>query len=640
MRGRNKVFNSQRFDGGQSVDESLGLKYSHAYSKALDFRKKPSQLTVLPAPRRIGKGVTADLIQDVVQIPNGARYALGTNGTIYKISNSNVMTSEYSMDAGAWGAAYRADTDSVYFTSATAVSRIFGASNATPVFQPNKYSTSHSIDSKSYRNGGVLTFTPQTSEATTILETALQKCEFQPDIEPLYSIKILIKTVGTGDWSVIVHDDANNELGRKQIVNASLIANTLNEFTFSAPITMLVKPNARTYHFHVISTVNDGTLACGTANDLSTADFQVVAPRLISTNNGIHPIANFLHLTVVGNGRYLSAWEPLSDDPSNAEWQRHRLTFPPGYEVCGLAVTDEFLVIGAEKRSTSSTRNFQDGKLFFWDGLSDTYNFFIDVPEGSPEALSTYHNVVYFIANGVLCAWAGGRSFSKLRTIADTNGEYTDLHENTRVYPNAMAVRRGVLKIGYPGITTSTTLQHGIYSWGALDKNFDDSFGYESIISTNNNLFDGTNTKQIGCVRSFGDEMYISWRDDDPALDSHYGLDIIDNFSDPAPSATWESRVFDAGFLFKPKAAKRLKIWFDSLPSGITLTPKFKIDGGSWEYGDAVTTGTYTITDLSNRQFHDIQYGFSLTLVATQTPVIKSIALEYDPQEEEDVFSE
>jgi len=628
------VVGQQNFYGGIATNEKLGIPYSHAYSRAMDFRKKPSQMSVLPGARQVSGAVVVDLVQNIVQIPNGIRYALGDQGYVYKIDTSNVFSTVGKLDDGAHGMVYRADTDSVYLASSTTVSRIFKASTA-PILEVNKYGTSKSTDSDATRTGGTATYTL----TTAVNEGATHLCSFTSDIEPLYSVKLKVVTVGTGDWTVAIHDDANNELATKTITNANLTASALNEFVFSSPVRMLVEPNARTYHIHVYSTVADGTVQVATASDFSTADFEIYAPRLVDSTNGAHPIANFAQYTVVGNERYLSAWEPLSDDPSNAEWERHKVTLPPGYEVCGLASTDEFLVIAAEKRSTDASRDFQDGKLFMWDGASTTYSFYIDVPEGSPQSPFTYNNLVYCNVNGALMCWPGDRRLVKVRTFADTDTEYTDTDDETEAYPNMMGVRRGVLLLGYPSSTNNQTIQHGVYSWGAVDKNFPQVFGYNYAISTGTRTYDGSNALRIGCVRSFGDQCYISWRDDSQT-GTKYGVDIVDNASDPAGSASWESLIFDAGQVFKQKRALRLKIRTKTLPSGVTIKPKWKIDrAASWTYGTDFTSGTETIAGIGNKQFFEIQWGFDVTCTGTDTPEILGVAFEFEAASDADAFN-
>src|SRR4051812_30874218 len=97
----------QQFFGGQSSDEAIGTPSSFSYSRALDHRRNPSQLSVLPGPRKISSGVVQDLILNMVQVQNGTRYAYGDQGNIYKISTSNVLTYLNKLPAGSDGCLYR-----------------------------------------------------------------------------------------------------------------------------------------------------------------------------------------------------------------------------------------------------------------------------------------------------------------------------------------------------------------------------------------------------------------------------------------------------------------------------------------------------------------------------------------------------
>lgn len=609
------------FFGGIATDKKVGFEYSHAYSRAMDFRKQPGRLSILPASREIGDENIVDLIQNIVQVDNGDRYALGDAGWLYRIDTSNAVTTRGKLDNGAAGLLYRRDTDELYASSSSAVSRYGKFTTGTIAFELNKYKQSKSTDSRSYRISGGKTSTLLSS----IDET--KKIEFIPDIEPLYSIKVNVSAKGTGDWTATIHDDANNNLGTSTVTTANVPASGLVEFVFSTPIRMLVKPNARTYHIHITSSDATGTVVSSAINDINTADFEIWASRLVATNNGLHPIEQFLHYTVIGNERYLSVWEPLSDEPGNGEWQRHRLTFPPGYEVCALASSDEYICAATEMKSTSSTRSFQKGKLFFWNGLDTTYEFYIDITEGSPQGLYTFNNMIFMVISGSLYAWPGGKNLVKLRTIANTDSEYTDVADSTDLYPNMMAVRRNTLLIGYPSTTTNTSLEHGVYSWGQKEKNFPMTLGLNYSVSTGTR-FNTAGTFKLGCVRSFGDTLYYSWRDD-----TDYGLDMIDNSSDPASTAVWESLEFAAGDGTHEKTAKTLSIQLahDSVPTGYTITPKYRKDwSATWISGSPLTASNEYRMDIDTR-FKLIEYGLDITQSGATEPLqIDSIKFLYD----------
>lgn len=522
-----RIINVQFHEGGISTDPKRGIANSCSYSYGLDFRKQPSKLSVLPRTGKISGSVVTDLVMDMCQVPNGDRYMIGNTGRFYKVDTSNVVTLIYSFGITSSGVLYRADTDTIYITHLYGVST-YGLMSSTPVIAANKID--YNYTTSAVRTGGTQTYTTPVSisEATTALYT------FQPDISPMYNVIVKVVSKGTGDWTVTVHDPSNNVIATSTKVNADINNGTMNYFTFNA-INLLVKPNARNYHFHVTSTVANGTVQTATSGDLSTADFDYHARSLESPTNNLHPITQFMHLTCIGNRRYLTTHEPLRDTPSNLEWLRHRLTFPPGYETSSLATTDEFIAIACGKRSSTGTRNFQDGKIFAWDGMSTTYNFFVDVPMGEPQSMFTFNNLVYFVADGSLYVWPGGKRIYKVRTLADTDSTYTGVADQTYNNPNMATVRHGMMLLGFPSYTTNTNVEHSVYSWGALDKNYPDSFGNNYHISTGTKYNTSGNLK-IGMVKNFGDTLYISWQNGATT----FGVDAVDNNSLPSATFTWE----------------------------------------------------------------------------------------------------
>jgi hypothetical protein len=618
-----RIFSNQHFYGGQSSDEAIGTEASFSYSRAMDHRRNPSQLTVLPGPREIGQGVVQDLILNIVQAQNGTRYAYGDQGNVYRINTDNTVNYLNKFTTGSDGCLYRSDSDAVYFATQTDVRRYYPIS-ATPTFDQT-YGPSKSVDTAATRTGGANTYT------VPLAIDEGQSCTFQPDIEPFYSMKVKVVTKGTGTMTLTLHDGLNNTLSTKTLTNAEVSGGQV-EFVFPAQVRALVKPNARTYHYHLTSSVADTTVACSTAGSLSTADYELWASRLVDTVNNFHPMAQFLQYTCIGNGNYLAVWEPLSDsNPSNSEFQRHRLVFPSGFEVCGLAVTDEFLVIACEKRSTDGTKDFQEGKLFTWDGVARTYNQVVDVSGGSPEGMYTHENYPFFFVNGTLCAWPGGKNIVKVRTVANTDTMFTSTIDNTHVYPNMLTVRDNMLHAGYPSITTNSAIEHGVYIWGSLEKNYASSFNYGYVPSSMQTTPTGTSL-QMGCVVNFGDELYMSWK----ASNSSYGLDIVDSICKPAPVAKWRSRRFDAGATYKKKLAASTQVNTAVLPPGVTITPTYRIDNDTEvvQTEAAKTEGKDEVQATILKDFKRIVYGFDVACEGEElvnSPVIYADSLKWDP---------
>ena len=105
------VFN--RFEGGWGTSKKIGIKHSASYTQAVDFRKDPSQLTVLPGTAREDAGVVKDLVQNEVMTADGKIYAIGNNGYIYRRTTAGVWSLFATQSAGTFGMDYRNDTDSI-----------------------------------------------------------------------------------------------------------------------------------------------------------------------------------------------------------------------------------------------------------------------------------------------------------------------------------------------------------------------------------------------------------------------------------------------------------------------------------------------------------------------------------------------
>lgn len=607
----------ERFDGGMSVDLKLGAQHSFYYARHFDFRKSPTQMTILPATVKETSTTVTDLITDMVRLPSGKIVAIGDAGGVYSRSTAGTWTKNgTTLPNTTMGMVYNEQQDTIYVPGTSTLHSITNADLrfSGGAFTVNANAISAILDQSATSSASTYTTTG------VITETSVNQLSVTPTIEPLYSLKVWVTTKGTGDLVVTMHDSANNILATKTVANGSLVNGQLNEFVFTTPVRTTVKPNGATYHFHITHPSGTAsTIGVATLNDLSTARYETYASRLVQTVNGMHPVIDFLQYICIGNGRYLAVWEPISQSaPSVLEFQQHRLVFPSGYEVCGLALYTEYLAMACEKRSSSAANEFQEGKIIFWDGTSTTYNFIIDVPEGSPFGLFSHKNVLYYFAGGAWWAWSGGDPV-KLKQMNGTDFEYTDLNTYIVNYPHTMTVRNGILLGGFPSETNSATIEHGIYSFGARDRNFPESFGYSYTMSTGTRT---NGTLRIGAIKNLGDRLFMSWRDG-----SSYGVDIVDPNSNPFTAATWESLVLDDGRPDRTKQADEMVINFIELPAGCTITPKYKIDReADWQTGTAAVAGETTIKLNINKRYKEIQLGID-AVATTATPTVTGVTL-------------
>lgn len=673
------------FTGGEAVDYKNGIAGSFLSSEALDFRSKASQMSVLPGFTTIASSsVLVDLPVEMVQTPDGNRWAIGDQGNLYKVDTSNVITKvATTTEASGTGLVYSQLSDFLYITGQHSVSMYgpilagspslkdaqFGESASSANGVVNLYDPTTTNYSGSARNNMQTLATTQgvtlTSQVTTnatntysvlnaISETAANLCAFAPDLEPFSAIAVYVDTVGTGNATLTLHDGFNRALATITISHASLTTG-YNKFVFPSPgirsFTGAIQSGlSAAYHWHITSSVNADTMKVRvlTAANLSTADMILFNYRMVKTNNTWHPATIFTgngFMLCIGNGQYLTTYNFSNDsNPSNNVWQRERFPIDAGFEICGLSTNNQYLVIAAEKRSSASGRNFQEGCLYFWDGQNPTYNFKIQIPMGAPYSIYTYNNITYFECAGALYAWGGGQQVIKIRPIAYQNTDYLGTSDSTIINPNMMTTRFNLLMVGFPSTTTNVNLKYGVYTWGAVELIYPNSFGYSYRLGNGTYNYSASNNLQIGMLKNFVDTMYMSSRKTVSGTTTYY-LDMVNNSSTPAPVFNWTSLIYDGGVRYKQKMFSRYKVSFLPWPANTTLTVWYSIDRGSQISADPVSSTTYSpatgatsiVVDIPNGRFFEGEWGFFGTCAsnAASAPTFTGVTMEVDPLQAE-----
>lgn len=679
------LINMGSFEGGESIDFKNGVANSFYKSEALDFRSKASQMSALPGASALSgaSAVLVDLPVEMVQDPTGVRWILGDQGNIYKLDTGNTLTKVATCTDGCgYGMVYNQMSDFLYITGQQTVSMYGPITSGTPALKDqqfgksasnangvlNLYQTTTTNYDGAARNNiasiattqGVTSTSQVTTNATNtysvpnaITETATAKCPFAPDLEPFASIAVYVDTVGTGNATLTLHDGFNRQLAAITINHASLTTG-YNEFIFPTPgirsFTGAIQSGlAAAYHWHITSSVSSDTMKIRviTASDCSTADMILFNYRMVKTNNNMHPATIFTgngFMLCILNGQYLSTYNFSNDaNPSNYVWQRERFPLDAGFEGTSICTTNQYLVMAAEKRSSNTSRNFQEGCLYFWDGQNPTYNFKIQLPMGAPYSVYNFNNIVYFICAGALYAWGGGQQVIKVRPIAYQNTDYLGTTDGTFCNPNLMAPRYNLLMIGYPSITTNPSIKYGIYSWGSVELVYPNSFGYSYALSHGTYNWSSGNNLQIGMVKNFVDTLYVASRKTVTGTTTYY-LDVVNNSSTPAATFSWDSLIYDGGVRYKQKEAGRLKVSFLPWPANATLTVYYALERGSKVTADpnnpsatySPATGDTSIVIDINKRFYEAQWGFSGTASGPATvPTITGVVMEVDPLGEE-----
>lgn len=687
------------FIGGESIDLKNGIAGSFYSSLAMDYREKASQTGILPGMKQLSNSLS-DKITAMDQDLAGIRYGAGDQGHVYKIDASNTITSLGTLDTnGGAGLVYNAQNDNCYISSQQSIS-IYGQctnSNVTPSLQVAQFGQSASVapgviytfnsTTSSYDGGTVGGVTTQRNNLntlttvgltpsnyasqvtnpnsgtyqplTSVTETAGNFTSFIPDIEPGSALAVYITTVGTGNLTLTLHDSQNNKLAAVTIAHASLSVGW-NLFSLSTPgVRMFINAVASNttstgYHFHLTSSVSSDTMriATITTGDITGCNFVLFAHRMVSTERGWHPMTMFNQYLCIANGNYLSTYNFGNDSgPNNSQYVRHQLLLDVGYEITSLANAGQYLVITAGRTSGSSSRQYQGGYIYLWDGIQQTFNAKIPVPNGTPYSAYCNNNVVYFICNGSFFAYApGAPTVNKIRYIGYQNTNFLNAADTTICNPNMMAMRYNVLHTAYPTSTTNLNLNMGIYSWGSVELIYPNSFAYSFVNNLQMQTAAGTYNSaaytayQIGMIENFVDTMYMSYQYTQSGV-TKYCLDVLDNTCGLAPNFNMTLLMWDGGARWKQKGMQRLKVNFTPLPSGVTLTPWYSLDrgsqitqdsnGNSYQVGAGATEAFINIP--SNNRMHEVQVGFFGTVTGTvlSTPWITGFAFEPDPLPDE-----
>ena len=85
----------------------------------------------------------------------------------------------------------------------------------------------------------------------------------------------------------------------------------------------------------------------------------------------------------------------------------------------------------------------------------------------------------------------------------------------------------------------------------------------------------------------------------------------------------------------KEKSAYKIIITYDTLPTGCTITPKYKINReASWNLGSAATATSTEAELLINKRYREIQIGFDM-VATVNYPTITSVVFIFDPNTSE-----
>jgi len=333
------------------------------------------------------------------------------------------------------------------------------------------------------------------------------------------------------------------------------------------------------------------------------------------------PIKSFKEGFVVGHGNYVGWWD-------GATWDADALVLPAGLNVRSLEIIDEFVVIGTW-RGTSITAN-EEAYLFFWDGVSSTFNYFISLPEGACNALVNSKNRLFSILGSSGNLYLNYRPTQKVQQIPKMT-----IDKYLEILPGAITNWQNRVHIGVSGNTDSTSVIQGVYEWGSKSDQYPEVLNYAYTISTGTET--GT-TLKIGALKGIGNDLYIAWRDN-----TTYGVDKVTNSGNPADTAICEGLIFDNGQIYHDKQTLTIKAYHSALATGESIQLGYKTNRAtSYTTGTANDTVGSTETLLpvpaSAARFKEFQVECILAQTNDTSPTVYYIGFEFEDLEDEDIF--
>lgn len=250
------------FTGGISEGTRVGYDGSFNDSLALDFTTDPDKLQVRNK-LKLDHNPTS-LPKWVVEASTD-QYWYGANGVIERRKSDGTWAYNTTIsNSNGNGIGYF--NSKIFYANDTNIGTLDTPNAVTPTKTDNYFvSNQQEFDQTSTGTGNTYT-TP-----IAISEAAADKRTFTPTVANTTGIAIVLGTRGTGNITLTLHDASNNVVGVKTLQNADIDAGTqLVRFNFDG---FAILTPASAYHFHVTSTVADGTVQTLTANDLSVCEF-------------------------------------------------------------------------------------------------------------------------------------------------------------------------------------------------------------------------------------------------------------------------------------------------------------------------------------------------------------------------------
>lgn len=490
--------------GGVADSKYSGIPNSMYRLIGWDIHSEPGILKANQRMKKISSVTLGDeYCKTYVDCSNGIRYWFSSeSGKIWQ-EKSGVITLVYAtipetgsaicLDAGEYqGYIYWATQDRVHRIP---VGNADGASNWTSYAQLD----AGLFDLFYFAN---LTGASTYSIPTAISETSTNKFTITPTESPLKSIAINPTALGTGDWTITVHDSGNSVVASKTITNANMSAALMNtfgwyNFVFSTPAVLDL---TKTYHVHVTVSTGTSSTAVQTSSDFSTASIAFFT----TSDDTYHPFKEVNLVLYIGDKNLVHQIDNTSVS-GTAYVQRAALDVKSGYRVSALGKMGTDLLVG-----TIIASNVNYCELFQWNtyGLSFTNSDI--VYEAGINAFLEADNYVIVNAGTAMNLYSWNGQYAQF--YKKIPGTYSPTQQ-ARVNPRAVALFNGFLPLFGVSNITGDPCDEGIWSMGKYAAGYPTVLNLEFPTSNLDSVsLPITSGTEIGFLFSSGQDLFMSWR--------------------------------------------------------------------------------------------------------------------------------
>lgn len=387
-----------------------------------------------------------------------------------------------------------------------------------------------------------------------------------------------------------------------------------------------------TYYAYIFSYdgAGSGTVTpaiLGSSTTVSTAYYKLYTSDLTSSglstsveSRQFTPLKEFLNLLCVGAGNKI-----ITVDDSGIV-DKEAVVFPVDETVRCLEDTGDYIAVGTTRGTDLG--DYGTSRVYFWNGVDDTYDFYIKVV-GQIQAIKNDGNNRLYMLHGedlVLSVYYLAPTLYSSGVVSLRKLKDVPLNKSIEVLPNAAAMWLNSLSFGISD-GSDTTVDRVIYSLGREHKDLPIALSKDFKVST------GTidDDVKIGSILACsGSEMYVGYEDDD----SFY-IDQIDTANDNS-EVTIQTLRIDGNLPHLQKVAKTFVVRCDPLTANQSIDVKYRIDGN----GSFTALGSLDTTDqiyesfplpVTDCRFFEIEFQVILKYSSgTDAPTVIGWALSYD----------